>query len=414
MNICVLVPPNHGVETLGPPMEVFFYLAKFGHRLTWIFCSGKTPGERRCEHENTRIYTIPYIASPATISQLSISYALKVIPHYVRRINFVVRTIRKGGYELLLIKEGCGVLDGLLAMYMRRKYNVRYIFQGINPLEMQWEQFKIEGKRPKPLYYLMAKLNRLLRVYTMRKADIVLPVGKWCGQALIQQARISSAKVIAFPQPVDVRRFVDNDGDSIRNRYHLDNSGIIVYVGTLARARHLSILIQALSEVKGENVKLLMVGDGSDRQNLERLAEALGVKQRVIFTGQVPKSEIPNFIAAANVGISPVPPSSFYKVSSPIKLLEYMAAARAVIANEEIPEQKEVLTESGGGILVPFEPEAFARALVDLLGNPEKAAEMGRKGREWVTKNRCYEVVARRIEEALGEIVAKPNIKQKR
>jgi len=76
-----------------------------------------------------------------------------------------------------------------------------------------------------------------------------------------------------------------------------------------------------------------------------------------------------------------------------------MAGGKPVVANEEILDQKEVLKQSGGGILVPYTPEAFADAIIELVDNPEKAAEIGRRGREWVVKNRSYEHLARQLEE---------------
>ena len=152
-------------------------------------------------------------------------------------------------------------------------------------------------------------------------------------------------------------------------------------------------------------MKLLMVGEGGDKGNPRRLATELGVGDDVVFTGKVSHPEVPNFIAAADIGVSPVPPLSFYKLSSPIKLFEYMAMAKPVVANEEIPEQKEVLGESGGGILVPFTPGAFADAIIELLANPERATEMGRMGREWVLKNRTCELLARRLEKRYLELL---------
>lgn len=69
-------------------------------------------------------------------------------------------------------------------------------------------------------------------------------------------------------------------------------------------------------------------------------------------------------------------------------MFEYMAMAKPVVANEEIPEHKEVFEESGGGISVPF-------------------GAMGRKGREWVVRNRTYEILARQVEERYLELLCK-------
>ncbi len=84
-----------------------------------------------------------------------------------------------------------------------------------------------------------------------------------------------------------------------------------------------------------------------------------------------------------------------------------MGMAKPVVANEEIPEHKEVLAESGGGILVPYAPEGFSQAITELLDNPGKAAVMGQRGREWVVKNRTYEILARRVDERYLELLHK-------
>ena len=75
-----------------------------------------------------------------------------------------------------------------------------------------------------------------------------------------------------------------------------------------------------------------------------------------------------------------------------------MAMSRPVVANEEIPEHHDILSASQAGILVPYTPEAFTQAILTLFNDPQKAAEMGRKGKEWVNNNRSYEVMAREVE----------------
>ena len=322
----------------------------------------------------------------------------------VKRSRSILGIFKKGKYNLIFVRNS--VFDGLLAIYIKRKYKIPLVFELSSPLEQEWESFKIEPKKPKLLYYLMANLTTLIRVYIMKKADLILPTTRWFEEGLISRGIVAS-KLMPYPNGVDIESFSSKDGEDICKKYLLSNSKVIIYIGIMDKVRYLDVLIKAFSKVKGEigKVMLLMVGEGNDRENLQRLVEELGLSDDVIFTGQVPQSDVPNFIAAADIGVSPVPPLSFYKVSSPIKMLEYMAIGKPVVANEEIFEHKEVLEESGGGILVPFTPEAFAEAMIELLGNPEKAVEMGRRGGEWVTKNRSFEVLARRLEKRYFEIL---------
>jgi len=96
------------------------------------------------------------------------------------------------------------------------------------------------------------------------------------------------------------------------------------------------MLIQTFAKVKQErkNVKLLIVGGGSDQENLKRLAAELGFMGDIIFTGYVSQLDVPDFIAAGDIAVSPVPLTYSFELSSPIKQLEYMAMAKPLVANE--------------------------------------------------------------------------------
>jgi glycosyltransferase involved in cell wall biosynthesis len=153
------------------------------------------------------------------------------------------------------------------------------------------------------------------------------------------------------------------------------------------------------------DVKLFLVGDGGDKQNLEALATELDLADSVVFAGLVPYPQVPEYVAVADIAVSPIPPLYIYKVSSPLKLFEYMAAGKPVVANYEIPEQKYVLENSGGGVLVSFDPEALAAGLIELLGAPERARAMGQAGREWVVEHRSYEILARDLERRYLQIL---------
>ena len=141
-----------------------------------------------------------------------------------------------------------------------------------------------------------------------------------------------------------------------------------------------------------------MVGDGNDRNNLEKLATKLEINKNIVFTGQIPYFDIPSFISISDVCLSPINPIDIYKVSSPTKLFEYMVMFKPIVANKEIPEQREVLEESNGGILTSFEMESFANGIMSLLDNKDLSKEMGKNGYNWVIKNRSYENMALEVE----------------
>lgn len=406
LKICMVLPLRHSQNMrVNPQIGICSYLTNFGHEITWVILSEKHRSTRKFLFNGIHVYAVPYIHC-LNNSLLSGKISNLTMTTF-RKILLILQIFRKNKYRYDIIFVRHDVIMGLLLLYIKHRYKISLIYELANPLEQRWEGYKIEGKKPKILYYSIANVSNLLEIFIMKKADLVLTTTRWFEEGLVKRG-IPRAILMPYPNGIDIESFMMKNGNEVREKYHLGNSKVVIYIGAIAKSRFLNVLIRSFWEVKKEieDVKLLMVGEGSDRKNLKRQAEVLGIKDDVIFTGQVAQSEVPNFIAAADVGVSPIPPLSFYKVSSPIKMLEYMALGKPVVANEEIPEQEEIIRESGGGILVKFEYESFANGLIDLLDNPDKAIEMGKKGQEWIMKNRTYEILARKLEEKYFDILS--------
>ena len=149
---------------------------------------------------------------------------------------------------------------------------------------------------------------------------------------------------------------------------------MVLYAGS-DKMRKLEVIIQAFASLHGvgnecvEDIKLVLVGEGNDKADLESMVKKMGMVDRVIFTGNISYFRIPEFIAAADICLSPIPPLDLYKISSPTKLFEYMAMEKPVLANREIPEQERILEESEAGVLVDFNQESFTQGMRYLLDN---------------------------------------------
>jgi len=109
-------------------------------------------------------------------------------------------------------------------------------------------------------------------------------------------------------------------------------------------------------------------------------------------------------VQEADVCASPFYPAPILRSTSPTKLVEYMAMAKAVVANDH-PEQKRVLEASGAGFCVPYEEPAFADAIVKLLQDPAMARMMGERGRRWVLEHRTYRAIADEVEIRYRDII---------
>jgi len=114
-----------------------------------------------------------------------------------------------------------------------------------------------------------------------------------------------------------------------------------------------------------------------DRARVEALATTLLVRDRVRFTGQLPPADVPAQLRAASILVLPNTPSAISeRYTSPLKLFEYMALGRPIIASD-LPAIREVLTDGETAILVaPGNPAALAAAITRLVAEPVLAARL--------------------------------------
>jgi glycosyltransferase involved in cell wall biosynthesis len=131
-----------------------------------------------------------------------------------------------------------------------------------------------------------------------------------------------------------------------------------------------------------DDVHFVFVGSGDSYDELVVLADELGIADLVTFTGRVSDETVFEVLSTADVGLSPDPLNPLNDVSTMNKTMEYMAFELPVVAFD----LKETRVSAGPAAVYapPNDTNAFARAIVDLLDDPEQRAEMGRQGRERV------------------------------
>ena len=170
------------------------------------------------------------------------------------------------------------------------------------------------------------------------------------------------------------------------------------FVGTLKPWHGLPVLVEAfaLLHERVPAARLLLVGDGPERAGLEDALAARGLREAACFTGAVSPEAVPGLLASMDVAVAPYPPlPDFY--FSPLKVFEYMAAGRPVVASR-IGQLEELVEDGVDGVLCPpGDPEALATALHVLHGAPAQRAAMGEAARATVRQHHTWEHVAERL-----------------
>src|SRR5262249_9507663 len=146
---------------------------------------------------------------------------------------------------------------------------------------------------------------------------------------------IAPERVRILPNAVDTERFCpDVDGIPIRRRLNLEGQLVIGFAGTFKPWHGLDLLLEAFGtfHTMAPSSHLLLIGDGPLKASMDDMVRRAGLEQAATFVGSIAHEEMPTYLAAVDIAIAPYPAlDSFYY--SPLKLFEYMAMGRAIVAS---------------------------------------------------------------------------------
>ncbi len=206
---------------------------------------------------------------------------------------------------------------------------------------------------------------------------------------------LDAARMTVVPMGVDMERL---EAPAVAARPPgWEGVPLIAYLGTLDGARNLERVVDVLALVRQHTVDacLLLIGSAptpGDEFKLRDYIAGQGLTGAVRITGWLPSSEAWQLLAGAEVAISYIPRGALYDVSSPTKLLEYLALGMPAVGNDT-PDQAHVLTQSQAGWLTASTPEAMAAAVADILGHPERARQRAAGGGAYIERTRSYRVL---------------------
>ena len=203
-------------------------------------------------------------------------------------------------------------------------------------------------------------------------------------------------KIIVLPNAVDPFKFnPDISGIDVRKEYNLTGKKIVGFVGGFSPWHGLDLLLDCAFDVlkKFKKVAFLLIGDGPLWNSLKQKAVEMGIEDSVIFPGRIIHEDLPEYIATFDIGI--LPGSNDY--GSPMKIFEYMAMAKPIVAPKLGPIE-EVISNGREGILFkPKDKSEMVIALIALLKNEEFSVKMGARAHKRVLKHQTWKKTIDRI-----------------
>lgn len=241
------------------------------------------------------------------------------------------------------------------------------------------------------------KLARRLELEAYQSCDVLVCVSDGLRQAIIRNLPISPSKIIVSEIAVDPDRF--SPATTTLRRISPDFT--IGFVGRLYIWTGLELLLQAVADLDAEDhsrTHVVIVGDGEAGPGLKRLASKLELDDRVHFTGQLPMDEVPAYIAGFDLGyVAPAPVERLGMYFSPLKLVEYMAMERPVLAADHQGLMAIIREGETGFLFRPANVESLKGAIRRSKLAAGELVEMGRRGRGIVLAGHTWRARVERL-----------------
>lgn len=247
---------------------------------------------------------------------------------------------------------------------------------------------------------------RWLEIKAYQESSVLICVSEALKEIILREASIPPEKVIVVPNGVDTAFF----NPELYEPKRMFEGFTIGFVGGLIAWQGLDLLLEALHDLKSEGISLslVVVGDGSMRSAWETKAQQLGVSSNVVFVGRVPWQEVPQYIAGFDVGYSGQIKLQMGKMyHSPLKLYEYMAMGKPVVASAFEDAQRVVQQGKTGFLFQPGDKDDLKHALVKAYQLRAVLPEMGCNAREEIVANHSWvarvQNIIEGVERLLGE-----------
>jgi glycosyltransferase involved in cell wall biosynthesis len=256
-----------------------------------------------------------------------------------------------------------------------------------------YEYLRFYGKD----YMHIPKLPAWIEKANLRYADAAILISETLKQYYVSKG-IDSDKLFVVPNAADPDRFYPRPKDpALMRRLNIEDSIVVGWAGSLFGWSGIENLTRMIRRILDErpSVRFLFVGGGESQIFFESSFPG-EAGSRIVLPGQVPYNDIPNYLACMDVVLAPYPKLDFWYPSS-LKLFEYMASGKAVVASA-VDQITDVIQDGKNGCLFdPDNPDELTAKVLDLVDHPARRLSIGREARQTVLDNYTWDIQAAKM-----------------
>ena len=248
-----------------------------------------------------------------------------------------------------------------------------------------------------------SRIHRFLTAYSLRKADVITCGGENTKEEMIELGT-NAEKIRLIYHGVDTQKFNPKKRDQkLRDELGLFGSATIISIRMLKPLYNVESLVKAMPLIIGQvsEARLIIAGEGEQKDYLENLAGILEISRAVRFVGQIAHDELPKYLASADVYVS----TSLSDGGIAVSTLEAMASGLPVVVTD-CADIRKWITDGESGFVVPLKaPEAIAVKVIYLLESEDTRVKFGRLARDVVENRADYEHEMLEVERLYQQLI---------
>jgi len=251
--------------------------------------------------------------------------------------------------------------------------------------------------------YISWKFKKLIFKSILKNADAVVVLAADMKEKIELEKACDNKEIFVIPNGIEFDKFTNSaEKETINVPQVQKDEKIILFVGRLNQIKGIKYLIRAMGIIRGimPKTRLLIVGYGEEKENLEKLVKELNLENCTTFTGKIPNEEISKYMMASDIFVLPSLSESFGIVN-----LEAMACGLPIVATRVggIPEIVE--DEENGFLVEPKNPEQIAEKILLLFKNEELSKKISNNNKE-KAKKYSWDRVVEKLEEIYSKVLS--------
>lgn len=383
----LMIAPEPFLEPRGTPFSVYHRtraLVTLGYEVDLV----TYPIGKQVTLPGLRIYRTPALPF---IRKVKIGPSLAKFPLDILVFLTAIWRLSRARYPYLHTHEEAGLMGVVLASIFRCKH----IYDMHSDLSQQMSNFAFT--KSKVLIRCVEAVQKLI----VRKADAVIAI---CPDLEETVRRIAPMKPVSMIENIAVDEALPpanvEDAARLRRQLSLGDGPILLYTGTLESYQGIEGLLHSITSVHARFplARYVLVGGKPEQVEKQRsLANELRITDVVRFVGQRPLEEMPQYMALADILLSPRSAGS----NTPLKLYTYLRSGKPVLATA-ILSHTQILTPAIA-MLVPPTPEGLAKGAIELLQDPEAARVLGERGQRMASEHYSWSAFLAKTRDAYSQ-----------